>query len=146
MLWTRGSPTKRRKWHKNAQKYKARGNAGALLLYCSTRLYTVARALLSARASSIKAVFQWCVFFTYVYARVLNTHQWTNLRVVSTPYVYVRKKNASRLQMNGTMSLAQICNFGQSPVDTPTFIICTIFRLFKLYLLRHNNKTGQKDT
>ena len=33
MLWTRGSPTKHRKLHKNAQKYKARGNAGALLLY-----------------------------------------------------------------------------------------------------------------
>ena len=31
-------------------------------------------------------------FFTYVYARVLNTPKWTSLRVLSTPYVYVRKK------------------------------------------------------
>ena len=34
-------------------------------------------------------------FFTYVYVRVLNTRQWMSLRVLSTPYVYVRKKNAS---------------------------------------------------
>ena len=34
-------------------------------------------------------------FFTYVDVRVLNTRQWTSLRVLSTPYVYVGKKNAS---------------------------------------------------
>ena len=31
----------------------------------------------------------------FIYVRVLNTRQWTSLRVLSTPYVYVRKKNAS---------------------------------------------------
>ena len=33
-------------------------------------------------------------FFTYVYVRVLNTRQWMSLRtsVLSTPFVYVRKK------------------------------------------------------
>ena len=44
---------------------------------------------------SVKTVFQCCVFFTYVYVRVLNTRQWTSLRVLSTytyEYVYVRKK------------------------------------------------------
>ena len=42
--------------------------------------------------NEVKAVFQWCVFFTHVYVRVLNTRQWTSLRVLSTPYVYARKK------------------------------------------------------
>ena len=40
----------------------------------------------------LNAVFRWFVFF---YVRVLNTRQWTSLRVLSTPYVYVRKNNAS---------------------------------------------------
>ena len=34
-------------------------------------------------------------FYTYIYVRVLNTRQWTSLRILSTPYVYVRKQNAS---------------------------------------------------
>ena len=34
-------------------------------------------------------------FFTYVYVRILNTRQWTSLRVLSTPYVYVGRKNAA---------------------------------------------------
>ena len=38
-------------------------------------------------------------FFTYVYVRMLNTHQWTSLRVLSTPYVYVGRKNAA-LEIN----------------------------------------------
>ena len=45
------------------------------------------------RRTRIKAVFQWCVFFSYVYVRVLNTRQWTSLRILSTPYVYVYVKN-----------------------------------------------------
>ena len=39
---------------------------------------------------TFKAVFQWCFD-----VRVLNTRQWTSLCVLSTPYIYVRKKNAS---------------------------------------------------
>ena len=31
----------------------------------------------------------------FFYVRVLNTRQWTSLRVLNTPYVYVRKKNAA---------------------------------------------------
>ena len=31
-------------------------------------------------------------FYTYVYVRVLNTRQWTSLRVLSTTYVYVKKR------------------------------------------------------
>ena len=31
----------------------------------------------------------------FFYVRVLKTRQWTSLRVLSTPYVYVRKKKAS---------------------------------------------------
>ena len=41
-------------------------------------------------------------FFTYVYVRsvrVLNTRQWTGLHVLSTPYVYVGRKNAA-LEIN----------------------------------------------
>ena len=38
-------------------------------------------------------------FFTYVYVRMLNKRQWTSLRVLSTPYVYVRRKNAA-LEIN----------------------------------------------
>ena len=34
-------------------------------------------------------------FFTYVYVRVLNTRQWTSLRILSTPYVYVGRKKHS---------------------------------------------------
>ena len=30
-------------------------------------------------------------FFKYVYVRTLNTRQWTSLRVLSTPYVYIYK-------------------------------------------------------
>ena len=48
---------------------------------------------------SVTAVFQWCVFFTYVYIRVLSTRQWTSLRVLSIPYVYVGRKNAG-LEIN----------------------------------------------
>ena len=36
---------------------------------------------------------------TYVYVRVPNTRQRTSLRVLSTPYVYVRRKNAA-LEIN----------------------------------------------
>ena len=42
---------------------------------------------------------QWCVSFTYVYIRMLNTRQWTSLRVLSTPYVYVGRRNAA-LEIN----------------------------------------------
>ena len=38
-------------------------------------------------------------FFTYVYVRILNTRQWTSLRVLSTPYVYVGRENAA-LEIN----------------------------------------------
>ena len=38
-------------------------------------------------------------FFTYIYVRMLNTRQWTSLRVLSTPYVYVGRKNAA-LEIN----------------------------------------------
>ena len=39
-------------------------------------------------------------FLTYVYVRVLNTRQWTSLRVLSTPYVYVHEKK----RITGTTS------------------------------------------
>ena len=35
----------------------------------------------------------------FFYLRVLNTRQWTSLRVLRTPYVYVGRKNAS-LEIN----------------------------------------------
>ena len=31
----------------------------------------------------------------YVYVRMLNTCQWMSLRVLSTPYVYVGRKNVA---------------------------------------------------
>ena len=31
----------------------------------------------------------------FFYVRMLNTRQWTSLRVLSTPYVYVGWKNAA---------------------------------------------------
>ena len=47
-----------------------------------------------------RVVFQCCVLFTYVYVRMLNTRQWTSLRVLSTPYVLcVGRKNAA-LEIN----------------------------------------------
>ena len=39
-------------------------------------------------------------FFTYVYVRMLNTRQWTDLRVLSTPYVYVGRKKNAALEIN----------------------------------------------
>ena len=47
------------------------------------------------RTRSIKTVFEWCVF----YVRMLNTCQWTSLRVLSTPYVHVGRKTAA-LEIN----------------------------------------------
>ena len=41
-------------------------------------------------------------FLTYGYVRVLNTRQWTSLRVLSTPYVYVGRKNAA-LEINPSL-------------------------------------------
>ena len=38
-------------------------------------------------------------FYAYVYVRVLNTRQWTSLRVLRTPYVYEGRKNAA-LEIN----------------------------------------------
>ena len=35
----------------------------------------------------------------FIYVRMLNTRQWTSLRVLSTPYVYVARKNAA-LEIN----------------------------------------------
>ena len=35
----------------------------------------------------------------FLYVCLLNTHQWTSLRVLSTPYVYVGRKNAA-LEIN----------------------------------------------
>ena len=49
-------------------------------------------------------------FFTYVYVRVLNTRQWTTLRVLSTPYVYVRKGKAGKQPLSYTGS-KKTCNF-----------------------------------
>ena len=43
----------------------------------------------------VKAIFQCCIFFTYVYVRMLSTRQCTSLRVLSTPYIYVGRKNAA---------------------------------------------------
>ena len=50
--------------------------------------------LLDSSFIILKAVFQWCIFLTYVYVRVLK-HASSSLRVLSTPYVYGRKKNTS---------------------------------------------------
>ena len=36
--------------------------------------------------------------FMYVYVRLLNTRQWTSLRVLNTWYVYVRKKRIAGKQ------------------------------------------------
>ena len=44
-------------------------------------------------------VFQCCVSFTYVYVRMLNTRQWTSLRVLRTPYVYVAGSKGHRRRL-----------------------------------------------
>ena len=46
------------------------------------------------RSFSLRLFSSDAFFFTYVYVRVLNTRQWTSLRVLNTPYVYVGQKNA----------------------------------------------------
>ena len=79
---------------------RANGQSEAEMI---TSLCNCQRSLLSRRCEVLiyvvlhswtwlKAVFKWCGFITYVYVRMLNTRQWTSLRVLSTPYVYVRKK------------------------------------------------------
>ena len=65
------------------------------------RLHTSASGLLGGvretihscpRASSVKAVFQWCVFFTYVYVRIYAQYASMNEFTYTYPYVYVHKK------------------------------------------------------
>ena len=66
------------------------------------------------RGRTLKAVFEWCVFlrrFTYVCS---NTRQWTSLRVLSTPYVYIGRKSAA-LEIN-TYSYLNYCIVIQSMV------------------------------
>ena len=51
------------------------------------------------KITSFGFVLSFGLFFTYVHVRMLNTRQWTNLRVLRTPYVYVGRKNAA-LEIN----------------------------------------------
>ena len=49
--------------------------------------------------------------FTYVYVRILNTRQWTSLRVLSTPYVYVGRKKRS----TGNQPLQMLNYYSRGP-------------------------------